>query len=249
MITNSPFATHGINHLSASQINSWVANPAGYLAQLAGMTYKVGPAAWRGTASEVGIHDVITGGDNPLKKALGKFDSEAIENGPIYSEKAVAKERSSITNYMFNGAELYRNLGKLEDYQTKIVVEFDELEIPFVGYVDFVFEKSIRDTKTTNRKPSKINESACRQLSIYALAYPDHHVWVDYITPREAVSYKLTKPKEYQDQVLKIALGLRKFLALSNDPLELCSMIHPDFDDWRWNADMQSQANEIWGYK
>ena len=122
MITNSPFETHGIGHLSASQINSWVSNPAGYLAQLAGMTYTVGPSAWRGTAAEVGIHDVITGGDNTIKTALGKFYSESIENGPVFSESAITKERSSIPYYIEHGSALYNNLGKLEDYQKKIVV-------------------------------------------------------------------------------------------------------------------------------
>ncbi len=248
MITNSPFEAHGITHLSASQINSWVSDPAGYLGGLAGLTSVFGPAAWRGTASEKGIHDVIANGTDGMEAALNSFDNEAEENGPIFAKATVNKERASIPYYIAHGSSLYKNLGELVDYQAKIVVEFDELEIPFVGYVDFVFEKSIRDTKTANRKPSQMTAAASRQLSIYAMAYPEHHVWVDYITPREVISYKHTTIKKYQKQVLQIALGLRKFLAISNDPLELCSMLYPNTDDWRWNKDMVGQVKKIWRY-
>lgn len=248
MITNSPFLAHGINHLSASQVNSWVSDPAGYLAALAGMKSQWGPAAWRGTASEHGMWKAITKHTTGITEALHKFDEEVLDNSPIYAPSTVEKQRSDVPLYVEHGANFYRTLGELEYYQTKVVVEFEELEIPFVGYVDFIFKDSIRDCKTAARKPSQMTESARRQLAIYALAYPDHEVWVDYVTPREVVSYKHTDIKKYQNQVLQIALGLRKFLAISDDPKELCSMFYPDTDDWRWNADMVAQANKIWSH-
>ena len=247
MKSNSPFKAHGINHLSASSINQFVVSPAQFLGRIAGLSSTVGPAAWRGTASEQGIYAACADG-NAMELALNAFDKEWLENGDHFDRVKLQKERDSIKNYVQHGAALYKTLGPIVEYQKKIVIDFDDLEIPFVGYVDFVFENAIRDTKTTARKPSSLSEANSRQLSIYAMAYPDYEVWVDYITPKEAVCYRLTNTEYYQKQVLKIAMGIRRFLSISDDIHELLAMIHPDLDHWHWNDDMKTQANKIWGY-
>ena len=57
-------------------------------------------------------------------------------------------------------------------------------------------------------------------------------------------------PEPYVKQIINVALGLRKFLSISDDAMELCQMIHPDLDDWRWsNHSVRKQVQNIWRYK
>ena len=46
----------------------------------------------------------------------------------------------------------YKNL---ESYQQKVEVQLDDLPIPIIGYIDFLFKDTIVDLKTTVRMPSK----------------------------------------------------------------------------------------------
>ena len=244
--TNSPFENHGIDHLSASTINAWVYDPASYLAGLAGVTSVFGPAAWRGTATEKGIQSAITTDDDYHIFAMQSFDTERKEKGNSFKDATIQKERAALPTYIENGLDLYRTLGQPEAYQKKIVVDVDDLEIPFVGYIDFVYPTAIRDTKTSGRKPSKISAGHCRQLAVYAWAYPDRECWVDYITPKECVSWKVTQIEKWQEQVRTVALGLRKFLSYSDSTLELCSLFYPNIDDWKWNRETIEQSTTIW---
>ena len=249
MGSNSPFETHGITHLSASQINSWIEDPAAYLARLAGLKSKFGPAAWRGTAVEKGIQESITGNPDYLLVARASFEKENIENEGHFADVTINNEYEAMDTYIQQGLSLYNTLGAPAFYQQKIVHDIEELEIPFVGYIDFLYDDQIRDTKTTARRPSSLTHSAARQLSIYNWAYPDKECWVDYITPREVVSWKVHDVKFYQDQVISVALGLRRFLSMSDSTIELCKMFYPNFDHWKWNKDMEQQSTKIWSNK
>ena len=107
----------------------------------------------------------------------------------------------------------------------------------------------IRDTKTVARMPSGFTEGASRQLAIYAQNYPDYEIWVDYITPKEARSYKMAKSAiDYRmKETLKIAFGIQKFLSISNDSQELASIFYPDYDSWMWSNEMKHDAQQkIW---
>jgi hypothetical protein len=109
-----------------------------------------------------------------------------------------------------------------------------------------MYEDSIRDLKTVGVRPSKFSEAHQRQLAIYSYAYPDKEMWCDYVTKKEAISFKLQNPKEKFKEVMRICFGLQKFLSISNDAFELASMLHPNYDDWRWSEDMKQQSTKIW---
>ena len=50
-MSKNAFKRHGIEHLSASTINTWIAQPALCLLKIAGIKDgEAGPAAWRGNA-------------------------------------------------------------------------------------------------------------------------------------------------------------------------------------------------------
>ena len=65
--------------------------------------------------------------------------------------------------------------------------------------------------------PSKMSEAHSRQLALYSKAFPEKEVWCDYVTPKQAVSYKLSDPEPKLKEIIKISLGLMKFLSISDD--------------------------------
>tara|TARA_R110000803_G_scaffold80008_1_gene145730 strand:- start:1263 stop:2030 length:768 start_codon:yes stop_codon:yes gene_type:complete len=253
MSSNNPFETHNIGHLSASSINTWVTDPAKWVATyLCGLSSKAGPAAWRGIATEHAMHKRISNPDLPYRAVeemlYSKFDEFHMDTNAFASDK-VAKERYGLINYYTRGMELYSTLGEATSYQEKVVIDFEELSVPFVGYIDFIYPNQIRDTKTVARMVSGFTEGASRQLAIYAQKYPDYEVWVDYITPKEARSYKMAQGAiDYRmKESLKIAYGIQKFLSISNDSQELASMFYPDYDSWMWSSEMKHDAQQkIW---
>ena len=55
-------------------------------------------------------------------------------------------------------------------------MQLDDLPIPIIGYIDFLFDNTIVDLKTTARIPSKPTEAQKRQMALYSMAYPNKKV-------------------------------------------------------------------------
>ena len=187
--------------------------------------------------------------DAIVKLLYSKFDDLHNESKSRELEK-IQKERKTIENYYRSGLQLYSALGKPKEYQQKIVKDFDDFEVPFVGYIDFIYQDGekgiIRDSKTTARIPSKLTHATSRQLAIYLQAFDGYECWVDYISQKEVKSYKLSNVEQLMKQVFAIAHSIRKFLSISNDKEELASLLYPNFDSWMWTDEMKQQAKQIW---
>ena len=257
--TNSPFDWHDIGHLSVSTINTWVACPSAVLYKFAGGTDGAGPSAWRGSSVETAFERAMIEPDEPDELyhdiALRDFDGR---NAKGFDWAKIDKERNHVTDYVNAGLSFFKKLGTPTSYQKKILVEFDELEVPFVGYIDFEFgEKGtknhqIRDCKTSIRRMSRLTDAHCRQLALYGKGAGDSdtQLWIDSVTRHEIVSLKLSNPEPYLQDLLNKALGLRKFLSTSQDMNELLQMIQPNYDDWMWsNAESRKQAKILWENK
>lgn len=250
MKSNNPFKTHNIEHLSASKINLWVSDPAKFIATyLCGMKSSVGVGAFRGTATEYALNQKLehNWGEEKIHEYLyGTFEKECIENNiDITKDIKAQSEQKALTSYYNNAVELYK--GKTPElYQHKIYYTLHEdLPIHFLGFIDFVFDDSIRDLKTTGRRPSNFSHAHQRQLAIYSKAFPEKQLWCDYVTPREGLSYKLENTEQKLKEVIKISLGLMKFLSISEDAHELMAMFQPDFDSWTWSKDNQQHYGEM----
>lgn len=251
MKSNNPFEAHGIDHLSPSKINLWVADPALFVGTyLCGMKGSFGVGAFRGTAVEYALEKKLNNNKYPPKAMdeflYGKFDEECMEHNVSIDDERTQKERSALELYYNVASEAYEDFGTPTHYQQKIYFQHEDLPIPFLGYIDFMYENTIRDLKTVGARPSKFSEAHQRQLAVYSHAYPDKEMWCDYVTKREAVSFKLQNPKEKFQEVIRICFGLQKFLSISNDAFELASMLHPNYDDWRWSEDLKQQSTKIW---
>jgi len=255
MKSNNSFANHGIEHLSISKINLWITDPAKFVATyLCKIPSSVGVGAFRGTSVEFALSKYLE--DNNISDALvdeymfSTFDKECIENNINTQSEVALKEKKTLNNYFNQAKQLYKDTGQAEFYQHKLLLNIDEdLPIPFLGYIDFVFKDDdigIRDLKTTARMPSKMSEAHSRQLALYSLAFPNKSLWCDYVTPKQTISYMFTDQDKKLKEIIKISLGLMKFLSISDDPYELASMFYPDLDSWMWNEEYKTKIKTIW---
>jgi len=252
MKSNNPFTRHGIEHLSPSKINLWVNDPALFIGTyLCGMKGSYGVGAFRGTAVEFALNKKIVEPKLPQSSIeeylYGNFNEQCTEHGISMADIKAQKERSALNSYYEQAYNVYENLGVPELYQHKVYYSIHEdLPTPFLGYIDFVFNDTIRDLKTTARMPSSLSTGHQRQLAVYSKAFPNKDLWVDYVTPKQAVSYKVQNVEKILNQVIKISLGLQKFLSISDDPYELASMHYPNYDSWMWSEEMKQQSYKIW---
>ena len=78
-MTQDPFATHGIGHLSASSLNTYASQPAAWaMSYLLKRRLPVGAAAHRGTAIEAGVSAGLFDPAKPVEDciaiALAEYD-------------------------------------------------------------------------------------------------------------------------------------------------------------------------------
>ena len=257
MKSNNPFQTHGIEHLSPSKINLWVADPALFVGTyLCDMKGSFGVGAFRGTAVEYALSKRISYSelsDYEVNEMLNaKYQSECIEHNVDLDDPKTIKEKDGLDSYYDSAFDMYRDFGVPTHYQHKIYYSIHEdLPIPFLGYIDFVYDDCIRDLKTVGAKPSKFSDAHQRQLAVYSKAFPDKELWCDYVTKKKdtSMSFRLNNVEQRLNEVIKIAFGLQKFLSISDDPFELASILYPNYDDWRWNEEMKKQSTKIWSNK
>ena len=255
MKSNNPFKTHGIEHLSPSKINLWVSDPALFIATyLCGMKGSYGVGAFRGSAVEHALEKKLSNKDFPQKAIdeflYGSFDKECVEHNISEDNEKLIKERTALELYYNSALDIYSEFGTPTHYQHKVYYSIHEdLPIPFLGYIDFVYEDAIRDLKTVGVRPSKFSVAHQRQLAVYSRAFPEKELWCDYVTKKEALSFKVQNVEQRLKEVINISFGLQKFLSISDDPYELASMIHPNYDSWMWSEEMKEKSTKIWSNK
>ena len=255
MKSNNPFKTHGIEHLSPSKINLWVSDPALFIATyLCGMKGSYGVGAFRGSAVEHALEKKLSNKDFPQKAIdeflYGSFDKECVEHNISEDNEKLIKERTALELYYNSALDIYSEFGTPTHYQHKVYYSrHEDLPIPFLGYIDFVYEDAIRDLKTVGVRPSKFSVAHQRQLAVYSKAFPEKELWCDYVTKKEALSFKVQNVEQRLKEVINISFGLQKFLSISDDPYELASMIHPNYDSWMWSEEMKEKSTKIWSNK
>ena len=245
---NNPFEAHNINHLSPSSIGSWVGDlPMWIMRYLYGINDKVGVGAYRGIAVETALQKKYDDGIFNYDFLESEFLKICNENQiPVDDEKAM-KEHGILPKYG-TIVDRYFNYGNLVSYQEKVELNFDDLPVPILGYIDFNFEDVIVDLKTTARMPSKPSEGHLRQMAFYSMAYQDKEVHLFYVTPRDYKVFKLSKNtlKVYQKQLLNIPFAIHNYLSQSEDKVILTNRTYPNFDKWEWSDYMKNEAKKIW---
>ena len=149
---------------------------------LFGIKSDSGAAAIRGIVQESVLANKYETGEFDFNLLEMQFMTKCTESNIDLGDVKVEKERNTLKNF---GEILDKNFKykNLEDYQEKVEVQFDDMPIPVIGYIDFRFKDKIVDLKTSARMPYKPTEAQKRQMAFYSMAYPDNSVDVFFATP------------------------------------------------------------------
>lgn len=251
----TPFERHGIDHLSASHINLFIAQPAMWAASyLLKKRPGVGPAAHRGTAIECGIEAALFDPDMPIEAAtamaLGKYHSLTRFSG----DARIEKERDMIAPAIEIGVAELRQYGLPEKpgegRQHKVEVTLPGIAIPFVGYLDLLYPQHgiVIDLKTTSRIPTEISDAHGRQGALYGAAKGNHQVRFAYLSGKKIAVYTLEDQATHLARVVSTAKAIENMLSLSDDSERIARSFSPDLSSFYWSdAPAYSIAKEIWG--
>lgn len=216
-----------------------------------GIKTPVGCSAHRGTASE---HGVTMGLLNPeaaladcQEAALKEFDRlTALTMDPNRD-----KERDAVPGIVEQGLTELRPYGVPSHTQHKIEWRHPDLPLPFVGYIDFMFDDHaiIVDLKSQLKLSSQIANNHARQVALYCGATGDNFDGrVTYATPKKAATYQVENMRQHVEALVRIAKSIEKFLSVSDDPAELAAMVIPNVDTFYYSdAATRQRAFEIFG--
>lgn len=211
---------------------------------------QVGAAAHRGTSVEKGVvHGLETGAtdDECIKVAKDEFWRLTALSG----DPARDKEEAAVPEMVKIGLKELRGYGKPTSAQGEINYSFDEIAVPFKGFYDVKWENHniLVDLKTTHALPSSIKQSHAMQVSLYCAACGDNiDGRVCYITPKKSATYRVDNMVEHLEALKRTGMAIQRFLSISEDPMELASMVMPDLSSFYFkDAVVRQTVWEIWG--
>jgi hypothetical protein len=243
----NPFERHGIPHLSPSSLALYRHSPALWcLRYLFGVKDEAGPYGWRGRAVEAGV-DAIVLDDAPdheaIERAQDVFETEA--QGEIAPE--IDKERRAIPAMVRHAGEVFRQLGAPEARQHKVEIWLDEIEIPLVGYCDYVYHTFCVDLKTTHALPSQPRPDDAAQVVFYGDALSRSPGLVYASQRRYAVFPHVAIDMESARRVVRqSARAIRALLAATRDREHAATLFVPDTHNYRWSDISREAAGRVW---
>lgn len=247
----NPFACYGIEHLSPSQCNLFVASPAMYVMERClKLRSPVGAAAHRGTSVEAGVvHGLLN--DAPIEECIEVGKKEFSRLTALSSDPRLEKESVAIGEMVRQGITELGPYGKPSSTQGAIKYYVEGLAVPIIGFYDMEWEKHgiLTDLKTTHALPSKISTNHARQVALYCAARGDNlDARVTYVTPKKSATYRIENQREHVSALEKIALTIQRFLSISDDPRHLATLVVPDVDSFYFSDPKARQnAFELWG--
>ena len=257
----SPFERHGIEHLSASSLNLWSAQPALWIMErLLGRRTPPGIPAARGKAVEHGVHLGLTNPLLSIEECIEGAEREFIRQTALSTDPRREDERKKLAGWVRGALSELKQYGTPDGYQEKIEVHLDEVAIPLIGYIDWRFSNHglIVDLKTTERFPSQIGDAHGRQGAVYASAHGNFGMRFAYAKPapgktdkRQVTVYEMSGDDigRHLSALRTIALSLGRFLAISDDSRELAGLIVPDFDAFWWSdPSARAAGREVFGF-
>lgn len=250
------FALHGLDHLSATSLNLWAAQPALWAVEkLLRRRAPVGCAAHRGTAVE---HGVSLGLFEPARDvaecqaaALAEFDRLAA----LSADPNRPKEREAIPGLVETALAELRQYGPPTSppeghRQHRVEVALPDVSVPVIGYQDFVWDAHgiVLDLKTQLRLASEITPAHARQGAVY-VAGANRQMRFCYATPKKVAVYALEDPRTPLLTLRQFALRLERFLRLSRDPQELVGLLCPDFESFWWSSpEARALGRDVYGF-
>jgi len=255
------FERHGLEHLSASSLNLWAAQPALWIMErLLGRRTPPGLIAARGKAVEHGVHLGLSNPRLSLDECIEGAEREFVRQTALSTDPRREEERKKLAGWVRGALAELRQYGVPDAYQHRVEVRLDDVPVPVVGFIDWRFSDHglIVDLKTTERFPSQIGDAHGRQGAVYASAHGNFGMRFAYAKPvpgktdkRQVIVYEMSGDdvRRHLAALRAIALSLGRFLAISNDARELAGLIVPDFDSFWWSEPAARAAGrEVFGF-
>ncbi len=248
VVTMNGFETHGIGHLSPSQINMAMDSASAWVvSKLLKQRFTVGIPAERGKAVESGVARGLYHPDIPISdcqaRAIEVFESNTALMSGLDSEER-KKVYPTIEAMVEMAVEQLRPLGNpiwpAETHQNRVEIKCrfkkgEDGTVPIIGFLDFLYDTQIVDLKTTGRLPTKMSAAHCRQAAVYARA-TGLPIKFLYVSPK---NYRWLEPEDIDqslDEIKAQVKRLEKFLSVSNDPKFLASIVPHNPSSFYWNG-------------
>ena len=251
------FKKHKIKHISASNINTFITNPAEWVINyIYKLPFASSAAAERGKYIEKALFHILGNGVS-VEKALEEqtyFFAETCKEMKVDKEEYL-KEKEFVQKAIQILPKHLSKFGKITGYQNKIGYNYKGIDI--IGYTDFDFELPdgsplILDLKTTK----KINVSTGHKIAqhIYKTATnkPNKLFYVKVLKTKEEVEeYELTDEDNVKIPLLihQAIENMNYLCSLANSKDDFKRHITPNPDDWKWNDETKLKARkDIWGF-
>ncbi len=255
---NNPFENYGVEFLSPSSINKFRKDPAKWLVNISG--YKdplYSPAISFGIAVETGItHGCMTSApiyeciDSALRKYDDIYARMLKDNYEDYDFDKCKEKQMQLAPVLEKIIPLYQQHGKPVSAQERVELHVD-LPVPIIGYIDVLYDHSVRDIKTTGIMP-KLRHDYKLQLALYSYA-KSVPPFIDAVyvtkTKTELHTFPIDNVDYWFGELVRIGHIMTRLLSLSSDVKEVAHMscLCPDLS----NEDFTRQwgPNEILGAK
>jgi hypothetical protein len=242
------FEKHGIDHLSASNINLWANAPDVWVMQyLYGKRTAIGPAPWRGICVEDAVVEILLGGKETeaLDRAMEKFNSRF-----MIADEAIAREADRIAPMVQIAVAELQQYGKPEfpedERQEKISItaKGDGWAIPVIGFLDLVYPDHglVIDLKTTGRIPSAMSAEHQLQRAIYAKAKGNMAVKFLYVSEKKASLLEDGDPAELLAQAKVQINRMEAFLrTLDKEQARAIVPLAPSSFYWKGSEELRRE--------
>lgn len=243
---SNPFEHHGIAHLSPSSLGLYRSAPALWvLRYLYGVRDESGPYAARGKAVEAAVAAILmenASDDAAIDLAMSVFERDA--GGEISPE--VNRERLAIPEMVRRAAPLFRKLGRPVACQWRIEMRLDDIEVPILGYADFVYEPFVLDLKTTFAIPSVPRADHAVQIAFYAAALSLRPGLV-YVSPKKTACFSHNSINvETACRLLRQSAHAVRAMLTATATREAAAALFVPVDDFRWSPTTRSAAQRVW---
>lgn len=242
------FERHGIKRLSPSSLNLWQGEPALWvLKYLHKMRDEAGPAAKRGQAVEAGLDLWLMGNRDFFACHRAALDNFALNTGGLADDDH-EEEREVIGPMLEQATAAMQDAPRLLARQVAIETCLDGIEVPVIGYCDYVLDDStIVDLKTTHRMPTNPKPDHVRQVAVYQKAR-QAPVSLLYVTSKKFARRHIAQ--EECDTAIadmtRVARSLQSVLGACETAADAARFVAPDYSKFYWNAETTTQAKEIW---
>lgn len=242
----TPFERFDVKHLSPSSLNMYAVNPCLWVGKyLFGWKDEMGPAAFRGTAIEAGLDHWLYQRDPEAASIVALNQFARLTEGE--ASDGHEAERDNIGPMLSQAIAAMKDSPVPVARQIKVEHWVDGVEVPIIGYVDYLFEDHGIDLKTTKACPSSIKADHGRQVSLYAKA-KERPFKLLYVTAKKSALYPLSQEDAdiHLRDLERQARAVRHLLNKSETARDAANFFAPDFSDFRWSEKTQEAANTLY---